>query len=450
MSLYKKIIAYAILLVPFWATSQTHLTFNNTEYFINGINIPWNSFGTDVGTHYQWGALYDPDWFEIFFSECEDYGVNTARLWLHADGRSTPEFDINGYVTGLDDNFFENLDDIFERAENHNVMLILCLWSFDMMKDRTASAGKFAGVHGDLVRDSTKTNSYIENALIPIVNRYAEQCNLLAYEIINEPEWAIDITQGAGTTETSTLKEMQRFVGMQATAIHAFSDKMVTVGSAGLMFNSTTPPAATNFWADSMLLAANGGNESCLLDFYQIHFWDWMSDLFDPFLVDFDYWNLDKPTIIGECPSNNDGSHSVDFMVNKTYENNWSGILPWSYWGMDGAGNWEEAKEPLLALRNEHPEAIDFSCIPTFFENPKPAKVSFQVFPNPTKGRLTINRISSNEAQHIQITNSSGTILFASKIQTSIDISHLPVGMFFLQFFNLDGALIHTEKMIKS
>jgi hypothetical protein len=31
------------------------IKYNGKDYYINGINVPWNAFGTDAGTHYQWG-----------------------------------------------------------------------------------------------------------------------------------------------------------------------------------------------------------------------------------------------------------------------------------------------------------------------------------------------------------------------------------------------------------
>ncbi|MCR9288803.1 MAG: T9SS type A sorting domain-containing protein [Bacteroidetes bacterium] len=450
MTLSKITILSLFLFIPALVLGQLNrLTVNEKDYFINGINIPWNSFGTDIGTHDEWGALYDPDWFENFFSECQNYGVNTARLWVHADGRSTPEFDSLGYVIGLDDNFFENLDDIFAKAEAHNVMLLLCLWSFDMMKNRTDEAGQFAGIHGDLVTDISKTVSYIENALIPIVDRYANQCNLLGFEIINEPEWAIDVTQGAGTTESSTLEEMQRFVGLQAAAIHTISDKMVTLGSVGLMFNSTTPPAVANFWSDESLEAATSGNANAFLDFYQIHYWDWMPAFFDPFVVSSEAWNLDKPVLIGESPAKNDGVHTVEFMVNESFENNYAGIMPWSYWGMDGEGNWEDAKMPLLAMRDLHADEIDFSCFPTFvFENTD--ILPFSIYPNPTKGDVFFNDPLFETALEIQISNLTGQIVFQSENLEDIDISSFNEGVYFLQVLDANERLLHKEKLLKT
>jgi hypothetical protein len=219
------------------ADAQNLIHYQGKDYFINGANVAWNQFGSDVGTHYQWGALYDPSFFENTFVSCENFGLNCLRLWIHCDGRSSPEFDGTGSVTGLDTNFFSNLDDIFLRAQNHHIMLIPCLWSFDMTKN-VSGAGMYAGSHQLLITDTVKTRSYINNALIPMVQRYASQCNLLAWEIINEPEGSIDVAAAYGNNNLVTKLQMQRFVAVQAAAIHQYSSKMDTVGSASLKWNS--------------------------------------------------------------------------------------------------------------------------------------------------------------------------------------------------------------------
>lgn len=142
------------------------------------------------------------------------------------------------YVTGLDTNFFSNLDDVFDRALEHHIMLTPSILDFSMLNDDFA-LGKYAGRQASLIQDTSKTRRFIDNALIPMVQRYADQCNLIAWEIINEPEWVTDVSgNDPNITQHVTMSEMQRFAGMIAEAIHQNSPKMVTVGSASLKYNS--------------------------------------------------------------------------------------------------------------------------------------------------------------------------------------------------------------------
>ncbi len=356
------------------------ITYNGKNYYINGINVPWNAFGTDMGTHYQWGALYNPSFFSKFFSECKDYGVNCVRLWVHCDGRSSPEFAADGSVSGLDSNFISDFDDILRIARENNVMVMPCLWSFDMTKDFTSNAGQYAGLHADLIKDTSKTRSYINNALIPMVKRFADACNLFAWEIINEPEWSIS---GPGTTtQLVSAQEMVRFCAMIAEAIHANSDKMVTVGSASLKWNSLRqPPAEAHYWSDSAFKSV-WNKPGAYLDFYQIHYYDWMYNPdwgYDPFQTNKmpSYWKLDKPTIIGETPATA-GKYTVRQMVENAFSNGYAGIMFWSYNANDGYGTWDACKNELNAFRNAHSSIVDFSCKTNILQNRKITDQSYR------------------------------------------------------------------------
>jgi len=354
----------AIGCISFAAAPANTITYNGKSYYINGINVPWNAFGSDAGTHYEWGSLYDPTYFSTLFKECKSGGVNCVRLWIHCDGRTSPEFGTDGSVTGLDTNFLSNLEDIFSIAAQNDVMVMPCLWSFDMTKDFTASAGKYAGLHADLIKDSVKTVSYLNNALIPMVKKFANTCNLLAWEIINEPEWSMS---GPGTTvQLVSPKEMVRFCGMIAEAIHANSSKMVTVGSACLKWHSTRiGPAEVHYWSDSSFAAAYN-KPGAKLDFYQIHYYDWMFNAdwgYDPFQATKtpEYWKLDKPTLIGECPGVK-GNYTVKQMVDMAYTNGYAGIMPWSYDSVDNFGSWSSCKTELKEFYTAHSSLIDFKC----------------------------------------------------------------------------------------
>ena len=402
------IIIISTLFITLTVNSQT-IKYEGKDYFINGANIPWNAFGNDVG--YSYNAL----WFENIFSQAERSGMNCLRLWIHCDGRGTLNFTLTGAVSGIDTIFYSSFDDIFKRAKQHHIMIIPCLWSFDMTNANRA----------DLIQDSIKTKSYVDNVLIPMVKRYANQCNLFAWEIINEPEWSMKVPSGGVTKQKVTANEMQRFVGMMAAAIHRNSSKMVTVGSAALKYNSTVTNCVANYWSDKAIKLATK-DSLAFLDFYQIHYYDWMYPNFDPFDAQkpYSYWNLDKPVLIGEN-SGKDVRYNPNVMLENAYTNNFAGVMFWSIAAFDGISTINDFITASSDFRIKHFNNVSFSCDPNevlsvdsafFFSN---NKFSLGVDSNNTKTMALSSNIPwkiTNKIPWLEVlpdtANGSDTIIF--------------------------------------
>eukprot|EP01123_Difflugia_compressa_P000562 TRINITY_DN10655_c0_g1_i1.p1 TRINITY_DN10655_c0_g1~~TRINITY_DN10655_c0_g1_i1.p1 ORF type:complete len:348 (+),score=58.93 TRINITY_DN10655_c0_g1_i1:112-1155(+) len=295
---------------------------NAQTAWFNGLNVPWNHFGYDIGA-----GSFDQQWFETFFSTCSQNHVNSARFWVHCDGRATPNFNSNGLVTGLSSTFISELIQLTDMAASHNVVLILTLWSFDMCKQETPT-----GYHPQLLNDTSATKSYIDNALIPILKAMNNYTNIV-WEVINEPEWCIKETPG-NTPYMATLKQMQAFVGAIAEAVHRNSHQTVTVGSASLKWNSdANPPAVGNWWSDKAIQSAYPSSDA-KLDFYQIHYYDWMHNNdwgYDPCREPASYWKLDKPTIVGELPATGGSYYTPIQLMTTSLQNNFWGTAFWSY-----------------------------------------------------------------------------------------------------------------------
>jgi hypothetical protein len=438
----KKLLLQLIILFAFNNIVNAQLiSLNGQSYFINGCNIPWHLYSQDFGTHYQLGTQYDTAWFENAFTQCQAHGINCTRFWLFTDGATSPEFDtITGNVTGLDTNFFSNLDDIFKRALKHNIMLIPSIWDFSMTNNDYA-LGRYGGMHASLIQDSSKTRSFINNALIPMVQRYANQCNLLAWEVINEPEWSMNVQYGGTQTQVVNASEMQRFVGMIAEAIHKNSTKMVTVGSASLRYNSdkwdVTTPCVGNYWKDQAIQNAYT-KPLAYLDFYEIHYYDWMNDIisFDPYksCCPESYWLLDKPTLIGESQGNSTKHTSPDELYD-AYIHNWAGVLFWSFSaGSDNMGQFSDFNSALLTFRNTVPGIIDFNsaaCNTTGI-NQSLKENTINIYPNPVTDLLNITGITNKTT--VKLYDILGNLALEKETESNliIDISLLTQGIYTL------------------
>jgi hypothetical protein len=246
-----------------------------------GINIPWHDFGNDVG------GSYDGAWFDAYFAGAARNGSNVARWWLHADGRGGLLFQPNGSIAGLKPTFLTDLAALAALAKQHQVVLQVCLWSFDMCK-----TSEFQGqvAHADLITDIHKTQSYITQALQPLLRVLTSVLGTggALVEVINEPEWCMaGLNPGiSGACQTDVCvppKDMQRFVGTIAEAVHSAGLK-VTLGSASLKWNAEGGSALGNWWSDRALMSAVAGGgggggggggpagSGPTLDHYQIHY----------------------------------------------------------------------------------------------------------------------------------------------------------------------------------
>jgi hypothetical protein len=104
--------------------------------------------------------------------------------------------------------------------------------------------------------------------------------------------------------------------------------------------------------------------------------------------------------------------------------------------------------ETLLSVGSEifSTRTINF-CVGGATENAIETAAEMSIYPNPTNG--TINIASEDEIDNIEIINSIGTTVANSKAtgnNTSIDLSNLPNGMYFVRVFTTNG--IETVKVV--
>lgn len=366
--------------VPTPPTPHNAIPWQCDHWFLAGANTPWQNgaYGADFGTVEEWGNYhaYNPADTAQMYADLAATGANTLRWWIFTDGRGAPEFNSpsGGAVTGLDAAFLPSLADAIQLAEQHNIYLVFTLWDFGMLDDENIAQGEHAGGHHDLIVDSAKRQSFIDNALIPLLQypipgtayTIGTHPHVLAWDIINEPEWGIS-DSGAVNPDISqpvTLAEMHRFVAEIAAAIHAHSHQLVTLGSASLKWNSDTALGATgNWWSDADLspYAATG-----TLDFYQVHYYGWMDGdevtwSYSPLFVTAVAAGLDKPTVIGEMPGNATGlSVTLAQALDGIYANGYAGVWTWAY-EEDGSGlfgTWDDSQAAMTAFVQAHPNEI--------------------------------------------------------------------------------------------
>ncbi|MFN8494277.1 MAG: hypothetical protein U0350_42150 [Caldilineaceae bacterium] len=254
--------------------------------------------------------------FDAFQPLCNS-PITVVRVFLFADGGASPEFEDDGRVKigAFDNHFFQDFDILLETAKKKNLMLIPVLLDFAWLDIQRTVNGVKLGGHSDLIRDATKSQTFVDNVLKPLMQKYGSNSQILAWDIINEPEWRMkDVRAELPDGDPVTIKEMQDFVQLCTQAIHNQSSHKVTVGCARRMW--------LHYW------------KGLGLDLYQFHWYENMAneDVF-PWLP-YSELGLDKPCIIGEVPTMTCDHEACDF-ITAARNGGYAGILVWSYRAKD-------------------------------------------------------------------------------------------------------------------
>ncbi len=373
-------VTFVSVLFTLSAKSQNFINHKGQDLFLSGINVAWINYGNDLTgfDSQKWTAI------------CEDVasaGGNSLRWWLHVDGRSTPTYDPQtNLVTGIDAKALDNLALALDIAAEHGLVVSLCLWAHGMLVkndsgDQSSSVGKARiAKNKKLLTEDEATQAYIDNALIPMVEKVKNHTAILCWEIFNEPEGMTDLS-GWTTTEHIDMSYIQKFVNRCAGAIHR-TDPNAKVSNGNWYILSTANyetggNQGKNYYTDSALVA-NGGDPDGYLDFFMFHYYpSERGQAYSPFHKTYDYFTANdqpkdrKPIIIGEFPAHGivktQGSAwllPVTAQKNTTkamlwlYQNGYAGGWGWTYSAHDGNGGLDDMRESMDTLRKLYPEHI--------------------------------------------------------------------------------------------
>ncbi len=305
-------------------TAGSRVPWAGEDRYLLGVNYPWYIYGNDFGSN-AWGAygIHSADTFaavDADFAEMAAAGVHTVRWWLFADGRAGVHFDASGLPTGIDHFVYADLDAALEITARHHLNLNLVLLDFSWMSDAQMVNGVQQGGHAKVINTAIGQQALLDNVFVPVFHRYGHHPRVLSWEVMNEPEWAISDDEAVNqhVSEPSTLVNFLSFTRRVADAVHANTASYVTVGGAAMK------------WAGQWV--GQG------LDYYQIHYYDWMrsSKSTNLFGATYRSLNLDRPVVVGEFPASSAVSLNqyLDFWLSSGYAGAWV----WSFRGRDSVG----------------------------------------------------------------------------------------------------------------
>ncbi|MFH1194806.1 MAG: discoidin domain-containing protein [bacterium] len=389
-----------MLFLTLQSSAQPRIEFNNQQIFLSGANVPWVYFSSDIGP-----GTTNFNSFKTIFDSVHACGGNSMRLWLHTTGSVSPQFDATGKVIGPGVGAIDDLEQILDLAWEREIGLMLCLWSFDML--RISNGATITNRAMSMLTDTSYTNTYVRNSLIPMVEALEGHPGILSWEIFNEPE-GMSEEYGWDMCYRVPMSNIQRFINLCAGAIHRTDSKAkVTNGSWCLIAQTDVTnlargfsvdnyiqtlniyekekieneffekynahqsaesiiknfyPASGNFnyYTDERLIAAGGDNDG-YLDFYTVHYYDWAGTPLSPFHYSYEHWQLTKALAIGEFFMSDVFEIPYEELFVNLIENGYAGALPWA-WNHDNQYQ-SRMKEVIRDLLYNYPGDVDINPV---------------------------------------------------------------------------------------
>jgi len=329
-----------------YVNSKKEFTVDGKRIWINGVNTPWNKWN-------DFGGSYNSQWWDDEFARLRKAGINATRIWINCNNDNNAiTIDDDGNVSGASEKHWADVTSLLELAKKHKIYIMATITSFDHFKSSQASKWRA------MITSKTASQSFVDNYTIPFLNRFKDNPYLWSIDLMNEPDWVNENSE-CGKIPWDNISY---FFAINAAAVHANSQVLVTVGIASPKWNADfNGNSYQGNKVSDIYLKSLCNNSKAYLDFWSPHYYDWVGEWYGvPHYIS-PYgklegnkstgwtggWGLDpsKPAILGECSARGtknglyglkDNSIITDY--EQAYLNGWQGIMPWTSNAVDGNG----------------------------------------------------------------------------------------------------------------
>jgi len=211
-------------------------------------------------------------------------GIDVLRWFLFCDGRAGIRFTAAGTPVGPDDSLYADIDVALETVAAEGMKVVFVLLDFLWFAKAARINGVQTGGRSRVVSGAARQQALRRRVIAPLLERYGRSPAILAWDIINEPEWATRGWGGGIIGPSISFAVMRRFIRRAARLVHRHTVHMATVG----LGNAVGLPLV----------------RGCGLDFYQVHWYDRWQDI-APLERPVHELDIDRPLILGEYPTKN-------------------------------------------------------------------------------------------------------------------------------------------------
>jgi hypothetical protein len=304
--------------------------------FALGINYAWHHFAGDFGGIVTWdqgGVSAESATVSAELAQLSANGVTAVRWWMFPDFRGNGVvFDGSGDPSGISEGARADVAKALELAAAHDLYIVFTIFSFDNFRPDAVNSGITVRGMSPMVSNAARRTKLVENVVRQVARAAGTSAHadrLLGWDVINEPEWAINPTGSAPQYRDFTPNDELTAVGL--------ADMKALLNESLAVLKAETPNAQRSVgWASVKWSWAFADVTD--LEFNQPHIYGWANADWPYTLLPNELGYPDRPTLYGEfglasMPFADGDDATFSQVLGFWFDNGYAGAWPWQFAG---------------------------------------------------------------------------------------------------------------------